>query len=118
VWTAVAVVVVVAALIGVRIYVSQQWYVGESAGRVAIYNGIPTEVFGFNLSHVEETTTLSAAEVQQIPFWSDLENGITAGSLEEAQRIVTQIEEDLGARQPDTGGGTGPGETPSGGASP
>jgi serine/threonine protein phosphatase PrpC len=118
VWTAVAVVVVVAALIGVRVYVSQQWYVGESAGRVAIYNGIPTEVLGFNLSHVEETTTLSAAEVEQVPFWSDLENGITAGSLEEAQRIVSQIEEDLAARQPDTGGGTSPGETPSGGASP
>jgi PPM family protein phosphatase len=106
IWAAVLVAVIVAAFIAVRVYVGQQWYVGESGGRVAIYNGIPTAVLGFDLSHVEETTTLSAAEVAQVPFWSDLQSGITAGSLEEARRIVSQIEQDLQAQQAPTGGGT------------
>jgi protein phosphatase len=103
IWAAVVVTLVVAAVIGIRLYVGQQWYVGESGGRVAIYNGLPTDVLGFDLSQVEETTALSAAEVEQVPFWSDLRSGITAGSLEEARRIVEQIEQDLAARQDRTG---------------
>jgi protein phosphatase len=106
IWAVVLVAVIVAAFIAVRVYVGQQWYVGEAGGRVAIYNGIPTDVLGFDLSHVEESTTLSAAEVEQVPFWSDLQSGITAGSLDEARRIVSQIEQDLQAQQAPTGGGT------------
>jgi serine/threonine protein phosphatase PrpC len=94
---AVALVVVVAAFIGARVYVGQQWYVGESAGRVAIYKGIPTDVLGFDLSHVEETTDLAAADVERLAFWSKLPDGITADSLQAARALVTQMRQDVAA---------------------
>jgi serine/threonine protein phosphatase PrpC len=104
-WSAVVVALVVVAVIGVRLYVERQWYVGDAGGRVAIYNGIPTEVLGFDLSHVQVTTELSTAEARRLQPWSGLSEGITAGSLEEAERIVDQIRQDLA--EP-TGGGAAP----------
>jgi serine/threonine protein phosphatase PrpC len=94
-WAGVVAAVLVVALIGVRLYVDRQWYVGDAGGRVAIYNGIPTEVLGFDLSHVQVTTELSTAEAQRLQPWSGLSEGITAGSIEEAERIVDQIRQDL-----------------------
>jgi serine/threonine protein phosphatase PrpC len=94
-WGGVVAAVLVATLIGARLYVDRQWYVGDAGGRVAIYNGIPTEVLGFDLSHVKVTTELSTAEAQRLQPWSGLSEGITAGSLEEADRIVDQIRQDL-----------------------
>ncbi|MFN2591000.1 MAG: Stp1/IreP family PP2C-type Ser/Thr phosphatase [Actinomycetota bacterium] len=92
---AVVAVLVLAALFGLRLYVNQQWYVGESAGRVAIYHGVPTTVLGFDLSHVATSTDLSAAEVEQVPFYRNLGDGITADSFEEAWDIVRQMRADL-----------------------
>jgi protein phosphatase len=98
-WVGVVVAVLAAGLVGTRLYVDRQWYVGDAGGRVAIYNGIPTEILGFELSHVQVTTELSTAEAQRLQPWSGLSEGITADSLEEAQRIVDQIREDLRALQ-------------------
>jgi PPM family protein phosphatase len=94
------VILVVAAVMGVRVYVGQQWYVGETVGRVAIYHGIPTHVLGFDLSHVEETTDLTVAQVNQLPLWRDqLAGGITADSLEDARQLVAQMRQDVQAAQ-------------------
>jgi serine/threonine protein phosphatase PrpC len=95
VWAGVVAALLVAALFGTRLYIDRQWYVGDAGGRVAIYNGIPTEILGFELSHVRVTTELSTAEAEGLQPWTDLSEGITAGSLEEAQRIVDQIRQDL-----------------------
>ncbi|HEX9235688.1 MAG TPA: SpoIIE family protein phosphatase, partial [Actinomycetota bacterium] len=95
VWLAVLLVVVIAGLIGADVYVSHQWYVGEEAGRVAIYNGIPTKVLWVELSHVEETTELSAARVEQVAYWRSLPDGITADNLQEARGIVDQMRQDV-----------------------
>jgi len=64
-------------------------------GRVAIYNGIPTEILGFGLSHVEQTTELFTADAQALQPWQGLSEGITANSFEEAEAIVEQIRQDL-----------------------
>jgi serine/threonine protein phosphatase PrpC len=92
---AVLVILIVVAVVGLRIYVNQQWYVGESAERVAIYHGIPTTLLGFDLSHVAAQTDLTAAEVERIRFYRDLADGITADSFQEAQRIVSQMRQDV-----------------------
>jgi protein phosphatase len=102
-WVGVVVAVLAAALIGTRLYVDRQWYVGDAGGRVAIYNGIPAEVLGLELSHVEVTTELATAEAQRLQPWRGLSEGITTGSLEEAERIVDQIRQDLAG--PEGGGG-------------
>ena len=94
-WIGVIVVVIIGALIGTRAYLNQQWYVGEAAGRVAIYNGIPTSVLGIDLSHVVQTTEISAPAAERLRVWQNLPDGINAGSREEAQSIVTQIRQDV-----------------------
>jgi protein phosphatase len=94
---AVLAVLVIVALVALRVYVNRQWYVGEAAGRVAIYHGIPTAVMGFDLSHVAAETSLAAVEVKQLTFYRDLPDGITADSFQEAQAIVVQMREDVKA---------------------
>jgi protein phosphatase len=103
-WAGAIIVLLVFGLIGTRLYVDRQWYVGESDGRVAIYNGIPTKVLALHLSRVTETTELSASRAEQLQPWQDLRDGITAKSLQDAQSIVTQIRADLASSSP---GGTG-----------
>jgi serine/threonine protein phosphatase PrpC len=98
-WAAVAVAVLAGALVGGRLYIDRQWYVGDSNGFVAVYNGIPVELLGFELSYVQVTTELSTAEAEQLQPWRGISDGITAGSLEDAQRIVDQIRRDLLARE-------------------
>jgi protein phosphatase len=95
IWVGVLVVLIVGALIGARAYIGHQWYVGDSNGRVAIYNGIPTSVIGFELSHVEQITNLDARQAERLQPWSDLKDGITAKSLPDARTIVEQIRRDL-----------------------
>jgi hypothetical protein len=95
-WMVVAVVVVLAAFVAARVYVSHQWYVGESNERVAIFRGIPTSVLGYELSHVETDTGIPAAPAERLQQWQSLKEGITAESLDDARAIVSQIEQDLG----------------------
>jgi serine/threonine protein phosphatase PrpC len=95
IWTSVVVAVLAAAVAGVRVYIQHQWYVGDAGGRIAIYNGIPTKVLAFELSHVEETTPLSSAAAERLAPWRGLHDGITAESLFDARSIVEQIRQDL-----------------------
>ena len=98
----VAVLLIVAAVIGTRLFVERQWYVGDSGGRVAIYNGIPTKLLGFRLHHVVEMTDLSASAAERLQPWHDLSDGINAANLQAARNIVEQIRQDLAA--PASGG--------------
>jgi serine/threonine protein phosphatase PrpC len=104
-WSGVILVVVVAGLIGTRIYLDRQWYVGDADGRVAIYNGIPATVLGFKLAHVQESTELSAQAAERLAYWRGLEDGITAGSFEQAQSIVDRIRQDVQAQATTPQGG-------------
>jgi PPM family protein phosphatase len=96
-WILVLLVLLGGAGVGARVYIDRQWYVGVSEGRVAIYSGIPMEVLGYGLSHVEESTDLPADEAMRLQHWSELDQGITASSLEDARAVVEQIREDLEA---------------------
>ena len=94
-WVSAIALVLILAVIGTRLYIDRQWYVGESEGRVAIFNGIPTKILGIHLAHVAETTELSASRAEQLQPWQDLRDGITANNLHDAEGIVTQIRADL-----------------------
>jgi PPM family protein phosphatase len=91
-------VVLVLALTGLRRYLDSQWYVGVADGHVAIYEGIPVEVAGFELHHVVVETTISAAEAEQLAVYrTHLTDGITAQSRADADQIVDQIRTDVTA---------------------
>ena len=95
VWLAVVAVVVTGGVLGARAYVNRQWYVGVSNEEVAIYNGVPTEVLGYRLSSPKELTGIPADEAVQFDAWKDLDEGITAASLDDARSIVEEIRSDL-----------------------
>jgi PPM family protein phosphatase len=97
VWLGALVLLVALAGLGARLYINTQWYVGVAEDRVAIYNGIPTQVFGYALSEVEETTEIAAADAMRLQPWRGLDDGITATSLADAQDVVDQIREDVEA---------------------
>ena len=93
-------VVVVAALavfFAVRVYLDRQWYVGESNGNVAVYQGIPATFGGVHFSHVELETDIPVSEVAKLPQYPALSDGITANDRTEAMGIVEQIRQDLTA---------------------
>jgi PPM family protein phosphatase len=96
--------VVVLALVGLRMYLDAQWYVGVSNGHVAIYEGIPAGVAGFDLHHVVLETTISAAEAEQLAVYrTHLTDGITAESRADADQIVDQIQTDVVAARRQAG---------------
>ena len=79
-----------AALLGARVYVHGQYYVGVHNNQVTVYRGVPNSFAGINLSSVQTRTDIPVSSLQ--PFWRDkVEGNITSGSLAGAQAIVTEL---------------------------
>jgi serine/threonine protein phosphatase PrpC len=83
------------AFFGVRAFLNDQWYVGSSGDRVAVYQGIPASILGVRLARVADVTPLSAEEATRLQGWRTLPQGITAKSEVEADAIVERIRQDL-----------------------
>jgi PPM family protein phosphatase len=103
VWGVIAIALLAAGWLALRIYVDHQWYVGESNGRVAISNGIPSTVLGRHLSHDEQTTDISSTSAEQLQPWQGLQDGITAKSLAGARNLIAQIRTDVSRASGATG---------------
>jgi serine/threonine protein phosphatase PrpC len=95
VWGGVFVAVVVVGLVGLRVYLDTQWYVGVSGGHVAVFRGVPAEVGGFSLHSVVTETEISASDAEALALYRDLPGGITAEGRGGAEAIVAQIREDV-----------------------
>jgi protein phosphatase len=95
----VLIVVVVAVLVGVRVYVDHQWYVGVQDGHVAVFNGIPSKPLGLTLSHPEDITDIPAPAAVRLQPWRGLGDGITANSRDDAEALVEQIRSDVAGQQ-------------------
>jgi protein phosphatase len=99
--TGVVAAVVVLGLFGLRWYLDSQWYVGVAGGHVAIYQGIPTTVAGFDLHHVVVETDIPATDAEAAArSWNQLPDGITAKDRTAAAQIVDQIRRDVAAMEP------------------
>src|SRR6185312_4142597 len=88
VWIGVAMLLIVAVWVGVRLYVDHQWYVGVQDGRVAVFQGIPSKPLGFTFSHPEDVTDIPASAVVRLQPWRTLGDGITANSRSDAEALV------------------------------
>lgn len=75
---------------GVYAWSQSRYYLGNSKGVVAIYQGVPTDLFGLQLSHEVERTDIA---VLQLPEnWREqLRSGITVDSLDEARERAQYI---------------------------
>lgn len=88
-WLALAGVAVAVVLIGLfafRSWVMSSYYVGESAGKVTIFRGVPN----VPLSDVEEPTELMVADIENPAVRRSVMEGIRASSLEEARQIIEE----------------------------
>ena len=85
----VAALLTLAAWTGLR-YVERSYYVGESDGTVAVYNGIPHALGPIRLSHVVENTDISTSQLSDHTH-TLLRNSITAKDLNEAHQIVSRL---------------------------
>lgn len=106
---------------GLRAYQWSQtrYYIGESDGVVAIYRGVPTNIFGISLSHVEEKTDIRVSRLS--PVWQQqLRQGIVTDSLGAARQHIHANIQNAASETGGTGTDTGtasPGtasDTPSG----
>jgi len=109
IWLVVVLIVVAGGLFVLKRYwVDQQWYLGESNGRVALFRGIPAAPLGFELFEEVEVSELPAGEVTAFPEYRELSEGITAESEADAQDILDQMRTDVNAVRREAAGQTGP----------
>jgi len=95
IWAGVTLAIVALGVVGLRLYLDTQWFVGVSNGRVAIFRGVPTEVGGFELHSVVVETSIPADEAQALALYRDLPDGITADDRTGAETIVESIRDDV-----------------------
>ena len=89
-----AVAVLFGAGTGTYMWSQTRYYVGNSNGKVAIYQGLPTNLFGLALSHEVSSTSITVSNLPQT--WRDqLNRGISVGSLDEAQSHVGIIRSEM-----------------------
>lgn len=89
-----AVAVLFGAGTGTYMWSQTRYYVGNSNGKVAIYQGMPTNLFGLALSHEVSSTSITVSNLPQT--WRDqLNRGISVGSLDEAQSHVGIIRSEM-----------------------
>ncbi|MGO1346724.1 MAG: BofC C-terminal domain-containing protein, partial [Bifidobacterium psychraerophilum] len=90
-----AITAVLLAIVGAGVFASYRWsqtqyYLGESDNVVAIYQGVPTNVFGLNLSHEVERTTITVSSLPQ--SWREqLSEGISVANLQEGREHARLI---------------------------
>lgn len=97
-WSGVLLAVVAVSVVGLRVYLDTQWFVGVSEGHVAVFRGVPAEIAGFSLHHVVTETEISASGAESLAVYRELGDGITAEGREGAEAIVAQIREDVAGR--------------------
>jgi len=95
IWAGVTLSILVVGVVGLRLFLDTQWYVGVSNGRVAIFRGIPSEVAGFELHSVVVESSLAAAKAEALATWRGLREGITTDDRQGANAVVEQIRKDL-----------------------
>lgn len=89
-----AVAVLFGAGTGTYMWSQTRYYVGNSNGKVAIYQGVPTNLFGLALSHEVSSTSITVSNLPQT--WRDqLNRGISVGALDEAQSHVGIIRSEM-----------------------
>jgi serine/threonine protein phosphatase PrpC len=85
--------ILAAFLIGYQ-WTQTRYYVGEYNGRVAVYQGIQQDLGPISLHHLHSETGVDIADLRSYDQ-QRVEQTISAGSLDEARRIVSRLEESV-----------------------
>ena len=102
--------VLIVALFGARWWLDRQWYVAPAGESVAIYQGIPLTILGYDLGHqVEVHRDVPAKEVRALEQkYPNLDQGITATDRAVALDIIDQMKLDVTAARKTARSGSGP----------
>ena len=90
IWGLVIMLIGLGGFIAFRSWVNRSYYVGVDGGKVEIFRGLPTEVGGVRLHHVEEPTSITLEQVSPY-FRQNLRDGIRVKNLQEAHARVADI---------------------------
>jgi PPM family protein phosphatase len=90
IWALVILLIGLGGFIGFRSWVNRSYYVGVDGNKVAIFRGLPTEIGGLRLHHVEEPTAITIEQVSP-ELRANLRDGIRVGSLAEARARVADL---------------------------
>jgi len=71
-------------------FTQRHFFVGESEGRVAIFQGVQQDIGPIELSHVYERTTITLSELP-LYYRNQVEATVNANDLEDARRIVDML---------------------------
>jgi hypothetical protein len=83
-------------LFGIRWWADRQWYVGPSDGSVAVFQGIPITVLGYDLGHaVEVHEDVRADQVRELGTYEDFDNGIPVEDRAEGVDLIASMADDL-----------------------
>ncbi|MFF2272594.1 PP2C family protein-serine/threonine phosphatase [Agromyces sp. NPDC058136] len=93
-WIVLFVAAIVAAVVLSYQWTQTRYYVGESNGRVAIYQGIQQNLGPISLHELYTETDIDVADLRTYDQ-QRVEQTISAGSLTEASQIVQRLEESL-----------------------
>lgn len=95
---AIVIVLVAGAIAGTLIYVHHQWYVGQSAGKVTIYQGVKGSAAGHKLSKVHTVSDLPVSALPQTDRQAVIDGRNTYGSESGAQGYVDRLTTDACAQ--------------------
>lgn len=87
---------------GTNEYLHNAAYLADDNGKVAIYRGVPGNVFGFGYSELVETTDVSVSDLQP-GFQERLKEGWRVDSVEAAEALVKEYREDIDAKNKPAG---------------
>lgn len=90
-WLAVVIVLLGAGAFLARMSIKGSWYVGVDGGRVAVFNGIPGAIAGFELGELSSKTDLRSDVLPEL-YQGRLQEGIKANSRDDAREIVADLE--------------------------
>ena len=103
-------------LFGIRWWADRQWYVGPSDGSVAVFQGIPITVLGYNFGHaVEVHEDVRAQQVRDLGTYEGFDDGIPVEDRADGAELIASMAEDLQEAQQtdrDAQQGQGEGGTP------
>ena len=103
-----ALLIAIVVLFGIRWWVDRQWYVGPSGESVAIFQGIPLTVLGYDLGHaVDVHEEVRADQVRDLGTYDGFDDGIPVEDREDGAALIEQMVVDVREAQQDEGGGGG-----------
>lgn len=73
-------------------WTQSQWFVGDEAGKVAIFRGVPQELGPWPLYEVQEVSEISVEELEPY-FRTRVDETLPASDIADARRILTNIRE-------------------------